>query len=123
MQILLVEDDLQSAQLFVDILQTEGYKVTHTASALEGLRLARREAFDAIILDINLPDLDGATAGLALRRSMATVPIIALTASADIMTRTRTRAFGFNAFIAKPCTDEDLVSTVRRLTNPTESSS
>jgi CheY-like chemotaxis protein len=115
MELLLVEDDLQSAQLFVNILQTEGYTVTHTDSALEGLRIARQKEFDAIILDINLPDLDGATMGLSLRRSMANVPIIALTASADKLTRDRTKAFGFNAFIAKPCTDDDLISTVNTL--------
>lgn len=115
MKVLFVEDDLQTAQLFSSILRTEGYEVVHSARALEGLKHAREQTFDAIILDINLPDLDGATVGLSLRRTLPDVPIIALTANADYGTRTKTRVFGFNAFITKPCTDEDLLSTLRRL--------
>ncbi len=115
MKILYVEDDLQSAQLFSSILETEGYEVVHSPQAMEGLRLARQQSFDAIILDINLPDLDGATVGLSLRRSFPNIPIIALTANADYITRAKTKAFGFSAFIAKPCTDEDLISTLHNL--------
>lgn len=117
MKVLYVEDDLQSAKLFTSILESEGYEVVHTLYALEGLRLARQQSFDAIILDINLPDLDGSAMGLSLRRTMPNVPIIALTANADNITRAKTRAFGFNAFISKPCTDEDLLSTLDRLIN------
>lgn len=117
MKILLVEDDLESAKLFSRILQTEGYEIIHTVYAFEGLMAARKETFAAIILDINLPDLDGKVVGLSLRQTLPDkqVPIIALTAQADTTTRELTRRFGFSAFIAKPCTDEDLVRTVRTL--------
>jgi DNA-binding response OmpR family regulator len=122
MKILLVEDDLESAKLFSRILQTEGYEVVHTTHAFDGLVFARQTTFDAIILDINLPDLDGKTVGLSIRRSLKDVPIIALTAQADAITRELTRRYGFSAFIAKPCTDEDLVNTVRQLTQATTKS-
>lgn len=115
MKILLVEDDIKSAQLFVRILQTEGYEPIHTASALEGLKLIRQHTFGLILLDINLPDLDGATLGLAMRKVLPVTPIVALTAKADSITRSKTKAFGFNGFIAKPCTDEDLLDTIREL--------
>jgi len=55
--------------------------------------------------------------GLALRRTIGNTPLIALTAHADTLTRNKARAFGFDAFIAKPCTDEDLVKTISMLIN------
>jgi CheY-like chemotaxis protein len=120
MNILLVEDDLKSAQLFTRILETEGYKVTHTASALEGIKLAKQHNFAAVLLDINLPDLDGSVAGLSIHRAIPKLPIIALTAKADSVTRAKTKSFGFSAFIAKPCTDSDLINTLHIFTGASQ---
>jgi DNA-binding response OmpR family regulator len=116
-QLLLVEDDLDNAQLFTRILQTAKYNVIHAARGLDGLKEARQRKFAAIILDFDLPDLDGAQVGLALRRTIGKTPLIALTAHADTLTRNKARAFGFDAFIAKPCTDEDLIKTISMLIN------
>lgn len=114
-ELLLVEDDLENAQLFTRILETANFKVTHTVRGLDGLNEARRRKFEAIILDFDLPDLDGAQVGLALRRRIGTTPLIALTAHADVITRKKAHAFGFDAFIAKPCTDQDLIRVVQTL--------
>ncbi len=114
--VLLVEDDLENAKLFTRILETANYQVTHTARGMEGLRHARHQKFIAIILDFDLPDIDGSQVGLALRRGIGATPLIALTAHADNLTRNKARAFGFDAFIAKPCTDQDLIRTVQMLT-------
>src|SRR4051812_42555873 len=98
MKILLVEDNVENAQLFVRILETAGYQVIHKTHGLDGLKVARQEAFAAILLDFDLPDMDGAKIGLSLRKTLKTVPIIALTAKADTATRNRARLFGFDAF-------------------------
>jgi CheY-like chemotaxis protein len=113
--VLLVEDDLENARLFTRILETANYSVVHATRGLDGLKAARQQKFRAIILDFDLPDIDGSQVGLALRRGIGGTPLIALTAHADTLTRNKARAFGFDAFIAKPCTDQDLIRTVQTL--------
>jgi DNA-binding response OmpR family regulator len=115
LDVLLVEDDLDNAHLFKRILETANYRVFHTVRGFDGLQTARKQKFAAIILDFDLPDIDGAQVGLALRRNIGTTPLIALTAHADAVTRRKARHFGFDAFIAKPCTDEDLIGTLQAL--------
>jgi DNA-binding response OmpR family regulator len=113
MKLLLVEDNLENAQLFIRILETAGYEVTHTTRGLEGLKMARQQPYRVILLDFDLPDIDGSQVGLSLRKSARTAAIIALTAKADRTTRNKAKLFGFNAFVSKPCTDEDLLSAIR----------
>jgi len=113
MNILLVEDNQDNADLFIRILKTADYEVTHTLRGLEGLKLARQQQFSAILLDFDLPDINGMQVGLAIRKSSRTVPIIALTAKADRNTREQARLFGFDAFITKPCLDKDLLQTIQ----------
>lgn len=113
--VLLVEDDLDNARLFTRILETANYQVVHVTRGLEGLKEARQRKFVAILLDFDLPDIDGSQVGLALRRSICGIPLVALTAHADRLTRNKAKAFGFDAFIAKPCTDQDLIQTLETL--------
>ncbi len=113
MKLLLVEDNRDNAQLFIRILETAGYEVTHTTRGLEGLRMARQEPYNVILLDFDLPDIDGSQVGLSLRKSARSAAIIALTAKADKTTRNKAKLFGFNAFVSKPCTDEDLLNTIK----------
>jgi len=116
MKLLLVEDDVQSAELVIRLFKSLGYDVVHTIQGLEGLRLARTEAFDAILLDFNLPDIDGSQICLVLRGQLKNVPIIAMTAQCDSVTRHKAKLFGFTAFVAKPWNIMELVSVVQRFT-------
>ena len=115
MKLLLVEDNIENAKLVMSILKTDGFEVMHTVSGLEGMSLARKDTYDGILLDFDLPDIDGSQVGLALRKRLPATPIIALTAHADRLTRSKAKIFGFNAFISKPFTDEDLLGTVHKL--------
>jgi DNA-binding response OmpR family regulator len=116
MRLLLIEDNLENAQFFTLVFNTAGYEVVHRTHGLEGLKVARQETFDAILIDFDLPDIDGSQICLALRKTFKSLPIIALTAQADKITRNKARSFGFDAFISKPCTDIDLINTVQLLT-------
>jgi CheY-like chemotaxis protein len=117
MKLLLVEDNVESAQLMVRLFNSTGYDVVHKTHGLEGLKAAREETFDAILLDFNLPDIDGSQVGLLLRPSLKNVPIIAITAHADKITRNKAKVFGFSAFIPKPWSVVDLMDTLNTLTN------
>lgn len=116
MRLLLVEDNVESAALLVRLFKTTGYDVVHKTHGLEGLKVAREEQFDAILLDFNLPDIDGSQVGLLLRPSLKKVPIIALTSHTDKITRNKAKVFGFNAFIPKPWSVVDLMNILRTLT-------
>jgi CheY-like chemotaxis protein len=117
MRLLLVEDNVESAQLLVRLFSTTGYDVVHKTHGLEGLKVAREEKFDAILLDFNLPDIDGSQVGLLLRPSLKNVPIIALTSHTDKITRNKAKVFGFNAFIPKPWSVVDLMRVLKTLTS------
>jgi DNA-binding response OmpR family regulator len=117
MKLLLVEDHIDSAKLLVRLFQSIGYDVVHKTHGLEGLKAAREETFDAVLLDFDLPDIDGSQVGLLLRSATRKAPLIALTAKSDKITRTKAKIFGFDAFIAKPWDVVELMNTVQELVN------
>jgi DNA-binding response OmpR family regulator len=75
--------------------------------------VARAESFDAILLDFNLPDIDGAQVGLVMRPVFKNIPLIALTAQDDRATRNKAKHFGFDAFVGKPWSMLELLATVQ----------
>ena len=115
MKLLLVEDNLESAQLLVRLFTSLGYHVVHTTHGLDGLRIARDQHFDAVLLDFNLPDIDGSQIGLLLRSIQKTVTLIAITAQCDKITHYKAKLFGFDAFVEKPWSIVELVTTVQGL--------
>ena len=115
MKLLLVEDHVESAQLLVRFFKSMGYEVVHKTHGLEGLKAARAEPFDAILLDFNLPDIDGSQIGLVMRPTFQNTPLIALTAQTDRATRNKAKRFGFDAFVGKPWSMAELLATVQEL--------
>ncbi|MBN1977116.1 MAG: response regulator [Anaerolineae bacterium] len=103
-KILYIEDNIGNRMLVRRILEAEGYSVTEAPDGPAGLDLAAQEQFDLILLDINLPEIDGYD--LARRmRSMANlddVPILAVTANVMQGDKERTLEAGCDGFIPKP---------------------
>jgi signal transduction histidine kinase len=97
--ILHIEDDPQSLLLVRKLLQAAGHRVVETSSGLEGARLADAHHPDLVLLDINIPDLDGYEVALLLRGRIPGTPIVALTAEGD---RDQSLAVGCDGFLAKP---------------------
>jgi signal transduction histidine kinase len=97
--ILHVEDDPQSLLLVRKLLQAAGHRVVETSSGLEGARLAGEVKPDLILLDINIPDLDGYEVAMLLRGRLPGVPIVAITAEGD---RAQSLAVGCDGFLLKP---------------------
>lgn len=117
--ILNVEDIEENRVLVKRILESEGYQVIDAVSALEGIDKACQIEPDLILMDINLPDLDGFTAVTRIRAfaNLQTVPIIALTARTVDNDRARAIAIGCDGYITKPVDFEELLTEVARHLN------
>lgn len=116
-RILIIEDNPMNLKLLRDVLEVKGYRVLACGSAEEGLDLARRELPDLILMDIQLPAMDGVSALHELRRDARTerIPVIAVTASAMPMEREKILAAGFDGYQAKPLSVKEITAEVRRV--------
>jgi len=113
-KILIVEDNPTNMKLAVFLLQQAGHVVLSAEDAEVGLTMAREESPDLILMDIQLPGMDGLQAIAELKRGEATrgIPVIALTALAMKGDEARIRAAGCDAYIAKPIRYREVLATV-----------
>ena len=100
--ILIIEDDPQSARLATRVLEREGHTVTHTSEGLAGLKIASQGGIDLILLDLGLPDISGHTVAALINRIPGEIPVVAVTASADAATERRALTYGCDGYITKP---------------------
>lgn len=104
--ILCIEDNPDNMLLFQRVLEAAGYKLLHAKNGLAGLALAEAGGIDLILLDINLPDIDGYEVARRLRKSaqseLRTVPIIVVTANALKGDAQKAVEAGCNLYISKP---------------------
>jgi CheY-like chemotaxis protein len=115
--ILIVEDNEKSRKLVRDVLQVKGFKTIETETAEEGLKLAVKKSPDLILMDIQLPGMDGITALKTLRadRKAKAIAVIAITASAMTHNRQTMLAEGFDGYQAKPISVKDFLNEVQRV--------
>jgi two-component system cell cycle response regulator DivK len=116
-KILVVEDNALNLELASELLTGAGHTVLQARTAEEGLRLARTEALDLILLDVRLPGMDGLAAVRVLKRDAATrhIPAVAMTAQAMIGDEEAARAAGFDAYVTKPIDTRAFPGMVARL--------
>ena len=114
-RILVVEDNPKNLKLVRDVLQFSGYEVIEATSGEDGVRLAASECPDLILMDLQLPGIDGAEALRRIRADEQTraVPVVAVTAFA--MDHDRQNAFdsGFTGYVEKPISIRRLPQQVR----------
>ncbi len=115
--ILIVEDNERNRRLVRDVLQFKGYQTIESETAEEGLRLARERGPALVLMDIQLPGMDGITALGRLREDPLTrgIPVMAVTASAMTHDRQKIMAAGFDAYETKPIRVKEFLEAVRRL--------
>ena len=113
-KVLIVEDNLTNMRLVIFLLESAGHTVLSATSAEAGLTLAREEQPSLILMDIQLPGMDGLEATALLKRDDATraIPVIALTALAMKGDEERIRAAGCDGYIAKPMRYQEFLTTV-----------
>ncbi len=112
--ILVVEDNPSNLKLTSFLLHQAGYAVISAMDAEAGLRLARDQLPDLILMDIQLPGMDGLAAVGLLKQDVATqgIPVIALTALAMSGDEARIRSAGCAGYIAKPIRYQEVLATV-----------
>jgi DNA-binding response OmpR family regulator len=112
--LLLIEDDRALAAMVAEYLGRAGYRVEQAGSATEGLARARREAFDAVVLDVMLPDGDGFDVCRDIRTQSA-VPILMLTARGDAADRIVGLELGADDYLPKPFEPRELLARLRAI--------
>jgi two-component system cell cycle response regulator DivK len=115
--ILIIEDNEKNRKLARDVLQVKGYTTIESETAEEGLKLALEKSPALVLMDIQLPGMDGITALKQLRANPQTksIPVIAITASAMTNNRQAMLAEGFDGYQSKPISVKDFLGEVRRV--------
>jgi two-component system, cell cycle response regulator DivK len=113
-RVLVVEDNASNMTLATFLLESAGHTVLSAIDAEAGLGLARTALPDLILIDIQLPGMDGLQATALLKKAEATrsIPVIALTALAMNCDEERIRAAGCDGYIAKPMRYQEFLATV-----------
>jgi two-component system, cell cycle response regulator DivK len=116
-RILIVEDNPANMKLATLLLHKAGHTALCAVDAETGLTLARAERPDLILMDVQLPGMDGLAATALLKKDPATaaIPVIALTAMAMKEDREKTKAAGCDAYIAKPLRYQELFAAIDAL--------
>ena len=120
-RILLVEDNVFNQELAVDLLRRAGVAVSVAGDGQRALDVLARERFDAVLMDCQMPVMDGyaATRALRLRPALRTLPVIAMTANAMVGDREAVLAAGMNDHIAKPIVIDEMFATLAKWVKPT----
>jgi len=113
--ILIVEDNDKNMKLARDVLQAKGYRTLEAVNGLDGVALALQHRPDLILMDIQLPDINGFEAMQRIRAdvSCTAIPVVAFTASVTAGDRHRISEAGFNGFLGKPIELKTFLATVR----------
>ena len=114
-QVLVVEDNERNMKLFCDVLQSSGYATLEATTGAGAVELAIEHRPDLVLMDIQLPDIDGVEALERVRADerSASIPVLALTAQAMDGDRERFLAAGFDDYLSKPVDITDFLATVK----------
>lgn len=115
-RVLVVEDNERNLKLVRDVLQYAGYEIIEASTGEDGVELAQSLSPDVILMDLQLPDIDGMEALRRIRESPVTadVPVIAVTAFAMQDDRARAIDAGFDGYLEKPLNVRELPAQVQQ---------
>jgi DNA-binding response OmpR family regulator len=115
MKVLYVEDDAEARELIARFLGEAGLSVETAADGRSGLDRALARAYDALVLDVKLPGLDGFEVIRRLRAAGATTPVLCLSALGEVASRVRGLELGADDYLAKPFALAELLARIRAL--------
>ena len=113
-KILYIEDNPQNMRLVHKILSDAGYEVIEAKTGLSGIAAVEQEKPDLVLMDVNLPDINGLDVARRLKAAptLASIPIIALTADSMSDDRDRCLAAGCDGYLAKPVMKNQLLNSI-----------
>lgn len=114
-KVLLVEDDASIASSVVASLGQSGVEVSHVATGAAGIDAVREDAFDVVLMDLGLPDMDGLDASKTIRE-FSSVPIIIVSARGDELDRVLGLELGADDYVVKPFSQRELLARIRAVT-------
>jgi CheY-like chemotaxis protein len=119
-KVLVVDDNLANLELAAFLLQRDDFEVGRAMNALEAREVAKTFKPDLVLMDVQLPEVDGLTAALQMKANPATehIPIVAFTAYAMRGDAQRLLASGFDGYIAKPVDPSTFAAQVRSFLRP-----
>ena len=115
MRVLLVEDDSKIASFIIKGLKAEGFAVDHEDNGEDGLHMALTEPYDAAVIDIMLPKMDGLSLGENIRREKLKTPIIILSAKGEVDDRVKGLQTGADDYLTKPFAFSELLARLQAL--------
>ncbi len=118
-QVLVAEDSSVIQNITKKVLQFQNYQITAVKNGLQVLEILEKETFDIILMDINMPGMDGMECARHIRKlkdeKKSIIPIVAITGNAKNYTIEDFREAGINEYLQKPLNFDALVETVKRL--------
>lgn len=118
--ILLIDDDVELCEMLTEYLESESFSVTMLHDGRSGMTQAIAVKYDAIILDVMLPEMDGFSVLRKLRQSIST-PVLMLTAKGDDVDRIVGLEMGADDYLPKPCNPRELVARLKAILRRTQS--
>jgi two-component system OmpR family response regulator len=115
MRVLLVEDDSKIASFIIKGLKAEGFAVDHEANGEDGLHMALTEPYDAAIIDVMLPQMNGLKLIENMRREKLNTPVIILSAKGEVDDRVKGLQIGADDYLAKPFAFSELLARLQAL--------
>src|SRR5256714_14236918 len=113
MRILVTEDEPRILSFLARGLEAEGFAVDSAGDGTEALRRAEGTHYDLVVLDLLLPSVNGLTVLSELRRAQPELPVVILSARADLATKLRGFALGANDYVPKPFSLDELIARIR----------
>jgi DNA-binding response OmpR family regulator len=117
MDVLLIEDENKIADFVIEGFAVAGMRTHHEADGFRGLTTALMKRFDAIVMDVSMPLMDGFEVLAELRKSGVQTPVIMLTARTDLEDRLRAFQTGADDYLAKPFFIEELIVRIKKITH------
>lgn len=118
--ILLIEDNQNNADMMIRLLESANFEVRHYLRGFDGMKAARKEKPSMLLIDFNLPDIDGTDVILLLKQQLGgnkAPPIVAVTARASTMDENYAMRMGCDAFVTKPIDPQNFLNLIIEISN------